>query len=110
MAIYLDETIPYRLYRGQFYYPIDLSNRMKNSVVYLLTPNTDSSINLLSNKLARLNHTVYQSYFIEKNINLVINSNLNKEKEITINNESVDSSILRDLVINESLKKDDFIS
>ena len=109
MAIYLDETIPYRLYRGQFYYPIDLSNRMKNSVVYLLTPNTDSSVNLLSNKLARLNHTVYQSYFIEKNINLVINSNLNKEKEITINNESVDSSILRDLVINESLKKDDFI-
>ena len=48
MSIFLNELRPLKTYRGNFYYPIDLSNRMKNSVVYLMTPNFESTINVIN--------------------------------------------------------------
>lgn len=90
MAIFLDELKPLRLYRGQYYYPIDMKDRMHNSVVYLLTPNKQSSINLLNNKLAKLNNTLFMSYFIEKNIQFVINNTLSESSNLIINEEAMD--------------------
>ena len=45
MAIFFDEAKPLKLYNGSFYYPIDLKDRFHNSIVYLMTPNIESSIN-----------------------------------------------------------------
>ena len=61
MAIFLNELNPFRLYRGQYYYPIDLKDRTHNSIVYLMTPNTESSINILNNRLAKLNNIIFNS-------------------------------------------------
>lgn len=103
MAIFLNELTPFRLYRGQYYYPIDLKDRTHNSIVYLMTPNTESSVNILNNRLAKLNNQIFNSYFIEKNVNLIINNGLNKDGDISINNEAYDPSILKDLSLNESV-------
>ena len=109
MAIFLNELTPFRLYRGQYYYPIDLKDRTHNSIVYLMTPNTESSINILNNRLAKLNNMIFNSYFIEKNVNLIINNDLNKDGDISINNESYNPSILKDLALNESVSSNNDI-
>ena len=72
MSVYLNEIKPLRLYTGKFRYPIDMKNRMNNSIVYLLTPNIKSTIKVLNNTMADQNRQIFKSYFLEKNIQFVI--------------------------------------
>ena len=103
MAIYLDEAKSLNMYRGQFRYPIDKEDRLKNSLVYLLTPNINASINTLNLKAAEANDMNFRSYFLEKNINFIINNNLNENGHLIINESTLplepdvmDSLALRD--------------
>lgn len=85
MAVILDELKPLRLYRNtKYYYPVNLKNRMMGSIVYLMTPNVDSSVKIMNSDLAKLNRISFKSYFTEKNINLIIN---NKLTEASLNGE-----------------------
>ena len=63
MAIYLDETKLLRMYKGQFRYPIDPKDRLRGSIVYLMTPSLQSTINTLNIKPAHMNGLNFQSYF-----------------------------------------------
>ena len=85
MAIYLDETKHLIMYKGQYRYPIDKQDRLKHSLVYLLTPNITASINTLNLKIAEANDMNFKSYFLEKNIEFIINNNLNEQGELRIN-------------------------
>ncbi len=87
--LYVDDIVPMRMYNKQFIFPLDLENKLKNSAVMLLTPNIESSINILNHKL--INPKYYSSYFIEKDISGYISEN------------SVIPSNVEDNVINESL-------
>jgi len=110
MSIFLDELQPLRLFRGKFYYPIDMKDRMKNSIVYLMTPNKESTIKTLNHPLSIQTRTMFKSYFIEKNVQLIINNQLHENK-ISINNEeyncdnalleSVDYSNKKDILLNK---------
>ena len=110
MSIFLDELQPLRLFRGKFYYPIDMKDRMKNSIVYLMTPNKESTIKTLNHPLSIQTRTMFKSYFIEKNVQLIINNQLHENK-ISINNEeyncdnalleSVDYSGKKDILLTE---------
>ena len=59
MAIFFDEAKPLKLYNGSFYYPIDLKDRFHNSIVYLMTPNIQSSINVLNHPSAVMKVFLY---------------------------------------------------
>jgi len=89
MAIYLDETKLLRMYRGQYRYPINPKDRLKGSIVYLLTPSLESSINTLNLKPASTNGMNFQAYFLEKNVQFFIENPLNENGTITVNNEPV---------------------
>lgn len=85
MSVFFDEIKPLKLYNGTFYYPIDLKDRFHNSIVYLMTPNIQSSINVLNHKLARYNKNQFNSFFMEKDLTYIIHDRL-----ITIANKTDD--------------------
>lgn len=91
MSIFLDEVKPLKHYSGNFYYPIDMENRMKNSIIYLLTPNIDSSIKVMNHKFTDLNKNLFKSYFVEKNIQFIINRT-NEGSGIELNGESINNT------------------
>lgn len=66
--LYLDDLKYMKLYKKQFYLPINLSNKKTGSAVMLLTPNHESSLQLMNNKFAINKNRSYQSYYIEKDI------------------------------------------
>ena len=89
MSLFLNELQPLKLYSGTYYYPIDLKDRMKNSIIFLLTPNLDSSVNMLNNEFAAKNKNLFQSYFLEKNVEFIINNkSLAESSLISINGEN----------------------
>lgn len=103
MAIYLDETKLLRMYKGQFRYPINTKDRLKGSLVYLMTPSLESSINTLNMKPAHMNGLNFQAYFLEKNVQFYIDNALNEHGMLTIN----DSPVPFDHSLNESFDLSD---
>ena len=99
MSLFLNELKPLRVYNGPYYYPIDMKDRSKNSIVYLLTPNTESTVALLNSNNNNLNKNTFNSYFLEKNIQFIINKTVSENSNILINDESVPM----DTLLNESL-------
>ena len=69
--IVIDEVPKMKLFKKQFYLPIEMNNRLKNNVVTLLTPHYDATVRLLNNPLIIKKH--YKSYYIEKDIFYIIN-------------------------------------
>jgi hypothetical protein len=72
VSIYLDDIKPLRLTKTEFFLPINEEDKRKNSAIFLLTPNLESSINTMKHPLA-LNRRLFQSYYIEKDISFVLN-------------------------------------
>lgn len=69
--IFIDELKPMKLYKRPFYLPIDMSNKKKGNVAFLLTPNYESSAKILNNPM--INGKYYNAYYIEKDITYYIN-------------------------------------
>lgn len=72
--IYLDDLRYMKLYKKPFLLPINKDDKKHGSAILLLTPNYESSVNLMNHKLA-VNKpiTTYQSYYVEKDIMYTIN-------------------------------------
>lgn len=66
--IFVDELKDFKVYSKPFYLPINEKNRKIGSAIYLLTPNYQSSINLLNSPFI-INNNTFQSYYMEKNVN-----------------------------------------
>lgn len=102
MALMIDELHPLKLYSGNYFYNIQKEDRKKGSLVYLMTPNKQSSINVINHKLGKRNNILFQSYFLDRNIDFVINGNLSESKTYNINDEEV----IPEIGITESLMID----
>ena len=96
MSIFLNELRPLKTYRGNFYYPIDLSNRMKNSVVYLMTPNFESTINVINHPYSVNNYRLFKGYYTERIVNLIIDNKLSESGKYLVNGEEVPFSVLHE--------------
>lgn len=72
--IFLDELKDLKIYRKQFILPMEDKNMKNGSVIFLLTPNRLSSLNMMAYPLAVNKNKAFQSYYMEKNVNLIINS------------------------------------
>ena len=72
--IYLDDLKYMKLYKKPFLLPINQDDKKHGSAILLLTPNYESSANLMNHPLA-LNKpiTTFQSYYVEKDIMYTIN-------------------------------------
>ena len=73
MSIHIHELKPYKLYSStnKLYLPLDEDSNTKGSAVILLTPNLESSINVI-NSSTFINRAWFQSYYLEKSINTIL--------------------------------------
>ena len=78
MAHMLNELIALRLYKGKFLYPLNPHNKKKNSIVYLMTPNIKSSIKVINNESAYMSNIYFESYYLEKNVDIVLQKPTNE--------------------------------
>ena len=69
--IYIDELKDLRIYKKKFLLPRNGFNKKKGNVAMLLTPNNESSINLLKHPL--MINKYYKGYYIEKDVSFMIN-------------------------------------
>jgi len=89
MAIFVNEIKPMLLYKGDYILPINKKDRNRNSVVYLLTPTINTSIRYM-NSISPVNQINFKSYFLEKNVQLILNNSLHES--MTINDEIIDDA------------------
>ena len=66
--VFLDDLKYMKLYKKQFYLPINVDDRKHGSAILLLTPNYESSRLLMNNKFAINRNRSFESYYIEKDI------------------------------------------
>lgn len=71
--VLLDDVKPLKIYNRPMFLPTVESDKKKKSVVYLLTPNYESSKNLMNSDLL-INKNRFQSYYIEKDLTYFISS------------------------------------
>lgn len=69
----LDDLKDLMIYKKDFYLPINPKNKKKNSLIMLLTPNYKSSANMMTMPYIK-NNRYFESYYLEKNIYMYINS------------------------------------
>jgi hypothetical protein len=72
--IFLDNLKSLRLYKKKVTLPINLNDKKKGSAIFLLSPSYQSSINFINNS-EFFDTRFYNSYFLEKDISFIINSN-----------------------------------
>lgn len=94
MSIFINELTPFRIYKGNFYYPIDLSDRVNNSIVYLLTPNKQSTIKVINHPYASLNKNLFKSYYTERIVQFIIDNKFSEDGSIILDNDSYNSTLL----------------
>lgn len=65
--VVLDDLKDLTMYKKQFFLPIDEDDKKHNSMIMLLTPNYQSSINAMKAPYI-INRRYFESYYLEKNI------------------------------------------
>lgn len=80
MAIYLKDAPDLRLNKTPFYLPLNMKNKRKNSAIFLLSPDIKSSIKLMNHPLT-ISKGLFESYYIEKDINFIINESNHIEED-----------------------------
>lgn len=71
--VVLDDLKDLTLYKKPFFLPIDENDKKHNSLIMLLTPNYQSSINVI-NAPYLINRRYFESYYLERNIYRYISS------------------------------------
>ena len=92
-----------RLYNNTMYFPFNQKDRRKNSILFLLTPNIDESINIINTKDC---NKFYESYYIERDITFFITQEnfldvTNPDEYVTI----TESNVLTEAVLEAKNKK-----
>jgi hypothetical protein len=72
--LFLDEVIPNKLLKKKCLLPINENDKKHGAMIYLLTPNFKSSINLMKNPMFINRAKSYQAYYLDKDVTYYINS------------------------------------
>ena len=97
MAIYLKDAPDLRLNKTPFYLPLNMKNKRKNSAIFLLSPDIKSSVKLMDHPLT-ISKGLFESYYVEKDINFVINESNHIEED--------NSSVMLETYLMEMTKKE----
>ena len=76
--IFLDELKDLKMYKKQFMF-INEKNKLNNAAIILLTPDLVSSVNCIMSDL--INTKYYKSYYLEKDLSVVLNADMQLVKE-----------------------------
>ena len=107
--VFLDELKSFKLYKRVFITPIVEADKRKGSLIYLLTPNEDSSCSILKHKLIKPRY--FTSLYIERKSTMFLSDNGTiKEESALFDNEEV-SATISELIcpIDEGYINDNFL-
>lgn len=71
----LEDLKSNKLYRKQLFLPINASNKKKGSLIYLLSPNIEEAARIMASSYFK-NPNLFNAYYLEKDINLIITENM----------------------------------
>ena len=82
MAIHINDLKNLKMYRGtnKLFIPLAKDSNKKGSLIYLLTPNLDSSIDMINSPMV-INRNWFKSYYVDKSINAIIKSDTGEIQE-----------------------------
>lgn len=82
MSIHINDMKNLKMYRGnnKLFIPLNKDDNKHGSLIYLLTPDIASSINMINNGMI-MNRNWFKSYYIDKSINAIIKSDTGEIKE-----------------------------
>lgn len=81
--IYPEDLKDLTIYKKEMLPPVIEENKRKGSVITLLTPNIESSINMMNLPYMKDRHKSYESYYMEKNSIKYINNESVADSEDT---------------------------
>lgn len=88
--LFLDETAYMKLLKKKALLPINMEDKKNGSLIYLMTPNIQSSISLINNDLFINKNRSFQSYYVSKDVSYYINSkNYLQESMDSLNPENI---------------------
>ena len=73
MAIHINDLKDLKMYKGtnKLFIPLDKDDNKKGSLIYLLTPDINSSIDMINSPMI-INRNWFKSYYVDKSINAII--------------------------------------
>lgn len=82
MAIHINDLKNLKMYRGtnKLFIPLDKDDNKKGSLIYLLTPDISSSIDMINNPMI-INRNWFRSYYVDKSINAIIKADTGEIQE-----------------------------
>jgi hypothetical protein len=82
MAIHVNDLKNLKMYRGanKLFIPLDKDDNKKGSLIYLLTPDISSSIDMINNPMI-INRNWFRSYYVDKSINAIIKADTGEIQE-----------------------------
>ena len=82
MAIHVNDLKNLKMYRGsnKLFIPLDKDDNKKGSLIYLLTPDISSSIDMINNPMI-INRNWFKSYYVDKSINAIIKADTGEIQE-----------------------------
>ena len=82
MAIHINDLKNLKMYRGtnKLFVPLTQDSNKKGSLIYLLTPDLQSSINMINSNMI-INRKWFRSYYVDKSINAIIKSDTGEIQE-----------------------------
>ena len=82
MAIHINDLKNLKMYRGsnKLFIPLADDDNKKGSLIYLLTPDISSSIDMINNPMV-INRNWFKSYYVDKSINAIIKSDTGEIQE-----------------------------
>lgn len=86
--IFVDKMRDLKIYKKPLFLPTTKTSKKKNSAIFLLTPNRESSLKLMKSPMT-INKLRFESYYIEKDLTYFISSKVLKKDE------SVDEEYVR---------------
>lgn len=78
MATTIDRIKSMRLYKSPIFYPIGPNNKTKNSVLFILSKNINSTCKFLVNNRFLINNNRFVSYYIERQYNYILKNILSE--------------------------------
>lgn len=103
MATYLDELKDQKLYKRQFFLPINEEDKKHNSLIFLLSNSFLDSHELMASPFVINRLNLFQSYYMEMNVKYLINTenNLIYRKNASILNEDTNDTVSNYKIIND---------
>lgn len=113
MAIHINDMKNLKMYKGnnKLFLPLAKDDNKKGSLIYLLTPDISSSIDMINNNMT-MNRNWFRSYYVDKSINAIIKPDTGEIQEFVQYEDETVQAFINEAKLSskdrKALSEDDF--